>query len=396
MNNWYMEGKNNMKKIIVFNGWYLPSKRCGGPVTSIRNAVNACCDEFEFYIIALNHDFGNNTIFENIQEGWNQVGNAKVKYIPDHYYDFNMDHLMDLFDEVSPDLIWFSGILHPEIKLYTMRLSRKMNIPVLFSPRGEVSEDRVTTLKVYKKLPYLWLSRLLGFYKGAWFHATSQDEHDGLIKYIGAPEDKINYVANIPVMPESERISYRKEKGTLRIVFISRIHMVKNLKFAVEMATKLNGKVEFDVYGPIEVPSYWDECLEIAAKAPTRIQVTHKGVLSPDEVGETFYKYDCFLFPTFNENYGHVIAESMANGCPVVLSKGTTPWDDMDTRAGYICDLDKPQEFVDALNRISEMDELEFKKLSDSTLAYYREKIASDSAITGHKNMFRRITENGK
>lgn len=378
-------------KILVFNGYYLPSKRCGGPVTSIRNTVNACCDEFDFYIIALNHDFSDNTVFSNIHDGWNQVENAKVLYVPDKFFDFNMKHLNELFDKVEPSLIWFSGILHPEIKLFTMKISKKKHIPVLFSPRGEVSKDRVTTLKAYKKIPYLYIAKKMGFYKGAWFHATSKDEYDGLVNYIGAPIDKINLIANIPVMPQSQRCNYEKEPGTIKIVFISRIHEVKNLKFAVEIVSNLEGNVVFDIYGPLESKSYWDECLNISSNAPSRIKISHKGILTPDDVGKTFRRYDCFLFPTFNENYGHVIAESMANGCPVILSKGTTPWDDLNGIAGYTCDLNNEQEFINSIEKITNLNNNDFLALSDRTLNYYKKKIKTDNAIKGHKEMFEKI-----
>jgi hypothetical protein len=36
-------------------------------------------------------------------------------------------------------------------------------------------------------------------------------------------------------------------------------------------------------------------------------------------------EYDLFLFPTLGENYGHVISEALASGCPVVISD-QTPW----------------------------------------------------------------------
>lgn len=384
-----------MKKILVFNGWYLPSKRCGGPVTSIRNTVNACCDEFDFYIVALNHDFGDNTVFSNIKDGWNRVENANVLYVPDKYFDFNMEHLKKLFGELKPDLIWFSGILHPEIKLYTMKLSRKMKIPVLFSPRGEVSKDRVTTLKAYKKIPYLFLARKLGFYKGAWFHATSDDEYEGIKDYIGATEDRITLVRNIAVSPESYRSDYKKEAGKVRIVFISRIHEVKNLKMAVEAASKVEHMdVQFDVYGPKESVDYWNECERIGNNAPDNVKLNYCGVLTPDEVGKTYARYDCFLFPTFNENYGHVIAESLANGCPVILSKGTTPWDDLDNVAGYVCDLNDREQFTDAIEKIAILDNEKFSQLSKSTIEYYKEKLLKDGAVKGHKEMFNAIINN--
>lgn len=380
------------KKILIFNGWYLPSKRCGGPVTSIRNTVNACFDEYDFYIVALNHDFGEIKKFEGISEGWNQVGNAKVKYIDDHYYDFNKSRLNKLLEEIKPDLIWFSGILHPEIKLITMRLSRKLNIPVLFSPRGEVSKDRVTNLKAYKKIPYLFLAKHMGFYKGAWFHATSDDEKEGLIQYIGASEEKINYVRNISVIPEDYRNDYKKIKGEVKLAFISRIHEVKNLKFAIEVVNNLiDISVKFDIYGPIESKEYWEECEKEISVLPENISVNYCGVLTPDEVGKVFSNYDGFLFPTFNENYGHVIAESLANGCPVILSKATTPWDDLDKIAGYICDLNNKTEFIDAIKKIAKMDKNEYLEFSNSTIDYYKTKLLNDDAIKGHKYMFEKI-----
>lgn len=305
-----------------------------------------------------------------------------------------MKHLEKLFTDLKPDLVWFSGILHLEIKLYTMRLSRKLNFPVLFSPRGEVSRDRVTNLKAYKKVPYLFFARHLGFYKGAWFHATSDDEFEGLEHYIGAPTDRISYVRNIPVMPEDYRVDYEKKSGEIRMVFISRIHEVKNLKFAVKVAAKVkNYKVVFDVYGPKESQDYWNECEEIGKNAPSNVTLNYCRVLTPDEVGNTFKKYDCFLFPTINENYGHVIAESLANGCPVILSKGTTPWDDLDNVAGYVCDLRDEDAFVAAIGKIAVLDKQAFGELSNNTIEYYKRKVIEDGAVKGHKEMFRHLTE---
>lgn len=381
------------KRILIFNGWYIPSRRCGGPVTSIRNTVDSCYNEFDFYIVAANHDFGLTEIFENISKGWNIVGNAKVCYVPDKYFDFNKGHLIKLFEDVNPNLVWFSGILHPEIKVLTMKLSKKLGFPVLFSPRGEVSRDRVTKLKAYKKLPYLFLVRKLGIYKDAWFHATSTDEFDGLVKYVGANKNRINYVANIPVLPSKETIRRDKSINNLKVVFISRIHEVKNLKLAIMACNKIDkdNNIIFDIYGPIESKNYWDECQKIIHNTPKHISIQYKGVLVTTEVSDIFKEYHCFLFPTFNENYGHVIAESLANGCPVILSKGTTPWDDINQKAGYICNIEDVNQFAEAINKISAMDAHEYQNLVDSTIEYYTKKIFCDDAIEGHKKMFHRI-----
>ena len=44
-----------------------------------------------------------------------------------------------------------------------------------------------------------------------------------------------------------------------------------------------------------------------------------------NQVISTFGLYDAFVFPTLGENFGHVIAESLASSCPVICSD-QTPW----------------------------------------------------------------------
>src|SRR5690606_20694183 len=43
------------------------------------------------------------------------------------------------------------------------------------------------------------------------------------------------------------------------------------------------------------------------------------------QVAALFSKYDLFFLPTRGENYGHVIAEALSMGTPVLISD-QTPW----------------------------------------------------------------------
>lgn len=381
---------NNRKKILIFNGYYTPAKKYGGPLTSCKNVVKTCSDEFEIYIIARNHDVGSREVFPNLHKGWKMINGAMVKYIGDGELNYNKTALRALLEEVKPDLIWFAGILVPKIRLKTIELGKEMHIPVLLSPRGEVSADRIC-IKGWKKKPYLFLTKMLGYYKETYYHATSDDEVVGLKKYVGATDDRIFLVPNIGVPLEPIRSEYVKHQGELRVVFIARIHMVKNIKLAVEAVSKMKSKVSFDVYGPLEQPEYWDECMEFVKSAPSNVTVKYCGQLEPTEVGEYFRKYDCFLFPTINENYGHSIAESLANGVPVVLSKDTTPWNSLDGKAGYVCSLDNVIEFTDALEKIAALDKDGYDELQNNVREYYKEISAKDNAVSGHKQMFNAI-----
>lgn len=386
---------NNRKRLLIFNGYYTPAKKYGGPLTSCKNVVKTCSDEFDIYIVARNHDVGSAQVFPNLHEGWKLIDGAMVKYIADGELNFDKAELRKMFEEIKPDLIWFAGILVPHIKLKTIELGKEMRIPVLLSPRGEVSHDRIC-IKGWKKKPYLFLTKMFGYYSDTYYHATSDDEVVGLKKYVGATDGRIFLVPNIGVPLEPARTDYKKVQGELRVVFIARIHMVKNIKLAVEAVSKMKSNVRFDVYGPLEQPEYWNECMEIAKSAPSNVMVEYCGQLEPTEVGEYFRKYDCFLFPTINENYGHSIAESLANGVPVVLSKDTTPWNSLNEKAGYVCSLDNVGEFTDALEKIAALDNSEYMELQNNVRDYYKEISAKDNAVGGHKQMFNAIIDSYK
>ena len=66
-------------RILSFNDYYIPSTKAGGPVRSMKNAVDALHDEFDFYIECYDYDFGcKGQRYSNIKDGWQEVGFAKV------------------------------------------------------------------------------------------------------------------------------------------------------------------------------------------------------------------------------------------------------------------------------------------------------------------------------
>lgn len=383
-----------MKKILAFNDYYIPAVKVGGPVTSINNAANALQNEFEFYVEAVNHDFGDKTPFPGIGDEWYEVGPAHVRYHKEGELDFNYEKTEEFIKEVNPDLMWFSGLLVPNKIHNAIRVGEKLNIPVLISPRGEASPDRMV-LKGYKKFPYAFLVSLMGIYKkkNVFFHATSDDEIVGLQKYFHIDREKIFEVPNIGVVPGVRNMEYEKQKNEIRIMFISRIHEVKNVHLAIEAVNRLKCKAIFDIYGPIETPEYWKICENKIKESPSNVSVQYCGKVNPSEVGSVFQKYDCFLFPTINENYGHVIAESLANGCPVVLSRNTTPWNDIDNQAGYVCDLSEIEQFTEALGKIAKMNHDEYAGIVNSVYQYYSNKTLESDAVKGHKEMFYSVME---
>jgi hypothetical protein len=56
--------------------------------------------------------------------------------------------------------------------------------------------------------------------------------------------------------------------------------------------------------------------------------IFYKGIIKRENLSDVLSDYNFFLFPTKNENYGHVIVESLFNGLIPIISDNTTPFSD--------------------------------------------------------------------
>ncbi|EMF0633691.1 glycosyltransferase, partial [Enterococcus faecium] len=140
-----------------------------------------------------------------------------------------------------------------------------------------------------------------------------------------------------------------KQEESLNLVFLSRIVPKKNLDYAIEILKTLDEEVSLDIFGPIEDKSYWEFCQKKISNLPANVKVSYKGSLNHEDIDTVFRNYDAFLFPTKSENYGHVISESLTNGCPVIISD-RTPWNDIENgKEGYVCSLENIEEFRKAI-----------------------------------------------
>lgn len=332
-----------MKILIVMDGFF-PGKKYGGPPVSIDNFCSLMSDH-ECYIVTHDHDLFEREKFANIHEGWNDRGNCKVLYLNDEEY--RKVRFEKTIEEIHPDIIYLQGLFQGCI-LPCLQLAKKHHIKVLLAPRGELCSGALN-IKKWKKIPYIYGIRILGLVKGIHFQSTSDEETEAIAKWMKAPGDFIHRLDNIPSIPSREYPRREKTAGEGRFVFLSRIHPKKNLLSAIRYFHNVEGKAVFDIYGSIEDESYWAECQEEIKKLPANVRVEYKGLVTHDLVHEIFSQYDAFLFPTLSENYGHVIAESLVVGTPVIISD-QTPWNDVnEAGAGWAIPLKDESGFVEAI-----------------------------------------------
>lgn len=242
--------------------------------------------------------------------------------------------------------------------LFMRRFGYPMNKQLILAPRGEFSPGALE-LKSVKKSVYIRLAKILGIYKNIIFQASSENEKRDIVNILGIASDLVKIAIDLP---EKINENYFRESGlnengflsgALRIVFLSRISPKKNLDFALQVLQSIKNDVQFDIYGPKEDIEYWATCQRLIDKLPRNVNVRYCGAVTPSEVKSIFSSYDLFFFPTRGENYGHVIAESLSVGTPVLISD-ETPWRDLDTDSlGWDISLNNTGLFAEKISELA-------------------------------------------
>ena len=380
-----------MKTILIFVDWFVPAYKAGGPIRSIEGFIYNLEKHFNIYVITRDRDLNSKKPFTNIEcNTWINYGtNTKIMYLSPRNFLSQIYTIYNICDSINIDYIYTNSFFSFHFSiipyfLYDFNFLRSKSI--LIAPRGELKSERLK-IKYFKKRSYLTITKLfLGFYKKADWHATSTNEKSNIVEIFNPK--KIITIPNLRKNELYKNIEHRKKKGLLKIVFISRIISYKNLFYALEIINNsfYKSKIHFDIYGPIEDVVYFKKCVTFAEEM--NLNVNYLGEIENKNVKTTFSKYDLFFFPTLGENYGHVIAEALLAGCPILISD-RTPWSNLESRnIGWDISLENKDKFVDVLTQMVNLDNTEFQDMKTKIFKYIETNINSKDSIYKYIDYF--------
>ena len=372
-------------KVLVFTPYYLPGYKGGGPIKTIKNLFDTTSSrQLEYKLITSDRDLGDSSSYQTIQhDEWNQVGEARVFYIRSGFSGLKNIYSCILKDEY--DLVCLNSFFSFRFSIYPRLLARINSKKVVLAPRGEFSEGALN-IKSLKKRLFIAIYKMFRLHKGMVFQASTLYESRDIQRVLGAHVD-IRIAENIGSQ-EFASNSTVKEHEALRLVFLSRISPKKNLLQAINILSKVSASVQFDIYGPIEDKAYWETCQLAMQSLPDHIKVEHKGSLSPDEVVQTLSSYDLFFLPTLGENYGHVIAEALCAGLPILISD-QTPWRDLEKIGiGWDLALDAQKEFAKVIDDMAALDNDAYYAKRQHVLDWAQNKFSQGDAVEANIAMF--------
>lgn len=222
--------------------------------------------------------------------------------------------LKKCFQHKTP-YVWYNSFFQFDF-LILLILSKFRICKLIVSPRGQLADGAIQSSKPQLKKLFIQISRII-IPKSVHFHATSYEELQ-LIK-------KLFFTNSVKMIPNISNLPYVKNNNYEGdFVFFSRISKKKGLLELLKCIDENNLNINLDIYGYKEDIDYWRDCKKIIDKQKN---ISYRGILKNGDLTPLKGKYTYFIFPTYNENYGHVIFEALSLGLIPLLSKGTTPFD---------------------------------------------------------------------
>jgi glycosyltransferase involved in cell wall biosynthesis len=377
--------------ILVFAEYFLPGFKAGGPIRSIQNLIKVSADQNNYSLITRDRDIKDPIPYKGISVNtWIEKTDYKV-----FYFHRSIKSLIKVYTSIRYyDVIYLNSFFSPFFGILPCIAALGFRKKIVIAPRGEFSTGALT-IKRHKKNLYIKLFKIFNIQKKISWQATSTGEEADIRRVMGS-EVKVSIAPNL----SGEGIDQEKFKSIIKckppisdkllLVFVGRVAEIKNLDFALNLLKEVTFPVEFSIYGPLEDQDYLLKCENIVRSLPPNVMVQFKGEVAFHETKALFHKHHFLFFPTKGENYSHVIAESLQNGCPVILSD-QHPWKALEaSSAGWSIPLESPEKFLLVLHQLSQLTQFEYDNFSQRALMYwdniYKRDLASSKE--SYQNLF--------
>ena len=250
--------------------------------------------------------------------------------------------------------------------------------------------------KPAKKRLFLKVFRLLGLPAIIDFHASDNEEAKDIRHHFGA-KASITLIPNLPGASAEKSVFLEKKQGELSMIFVGRIHPIKNLDLLLRILALLpvsganagTGHIlRLTIVGSREDDDYWEQCRQQILALPPSIRVDYLGEIPNDKIPELLEEHHIFALPTRGENFGHAIYESLSAGRPVLISD-QTPWQQLSAaRAGWELPLQDPTAFGAAIVQALGWDQKTFDQWSAGAFDLASKHRSETGALDKYRALF--------
>jgi|LakMenE01Jun11ns_1017448.scaffolds.fasta_scaffold9798708_1 glycosyltransferase involved in cell wall biosynthesis len=200
---------------------------------------------------------------------------------------------------------------------------------------------------------------------------------ESFFKDHGVSNKKLFVLENwVPNSVISRTLNFKKKflhDNTFKIISVSRIEKDKGIDSIINLAVKLNGKLNFiiDIYG---TGSYEQELIQLIKLNNLQNIVNFKGWLSNDKMYTTIYQYDVAILFSNIEGYPNVILDYIFSKIPIIASDNLILRSIGKKYISYTDTNNLDSMLEDVLNC-----KLHYNKISDNAIKIYNLKLEKNN-----------------
>jgi glycosyltransferase involved in cell wall biosynthesis len=210
----------------------------------------------------------------------------------------------------------------------------KRRVPVVISPRGTLSlysfQNKNTAVKS------LMHRMSMPFLKRSHFHVTSVHEQEAVETVVTGKS--ITNIPNFVKLPPLKHNTPENQRShVFKLLFFSRIEEKKGLDILIGSLKQITSPYQLTIAGSGN-ENYIDDLKALALQHQVSDQITWLGFVN-DNKFDLLSQQDLFVLPSYDENFGNAVIESLSVGTPVLISKGVGLANYViDNRLGWVCD----------------------------------------------------------
>lgn len=375
-------------KILQISASYKPAFVYGGPTMSVsmlsEQLLKAGCQinvftttangEYELEVMAnepLNIDDVTVTYFKRITKDHSHLSPALLKRVWNDVKEYQVIHIHAWWNLVS---------------VLSCIMAVWRNVPVVVSARGTLSPYSFQNKnKGIKWLIHHLLSKPL--LKRCHFHVTSNREKEA-ISAVVKPKS-ITTIANFVKLPGDIPTVAKEHSTTFKLIFLSRIEAKKGLDILIRALPALTFPYTLTIAGDGDA-NYIHELKTLANEQQVADNINWIG-FQYDHKFELLHGHDLLVLPSYDENFGNVVIESLSQGTAVLLSKFVGLSDYVaQNNLGWACELNASA-IANQLNTLA-YKQHELNHIRQTAPEKIRTDFDEDSLVKQYITMYNHIT----
>jgi glycosyltransferase involved in cell wall biosynthesis len=201
------------------------------------------------------------------------------------------------------------------------RVARRANVPYILSPRGMLERDLVSRASPFLK--GLWIAAIErhNLERASAIHVTSAREVEEAEAFGLRLPPMVEIPNGVDLAAGDGRVSPAVDgviHGAPYLLFLGRVHWKKGLDRLLG-ALALVPDTRLVIAGPDE-SGYRDELTGIADSLGVGGRVVYTGAAGEADKAALLAHAGVLVLPSYSENFGNVVLEAMAAGCPVIVT----------------------------------------------------------------------------